>query len=65
MYPKSINMTQYECDQGNSSFRWGGIGGERLYFNATARGWEVGWGAVWVDGGAVWLRDGVTCDWMG
>ena len=26
---------------GNSSLRWGGVGGEKLYFNSTAKGWEV------------------------
>ena len=26
---------------GLSSLRWGGLGGNRTYFNSTARGWEV------------------------
>ena len=34
---------------GNSSLRWGGEGGERVYFNTTERGWETRGveGAVW------------------
>ena len=31
---------------GNSSLRWGGVGGERQYFNSTAKGWEVSVGTV-------------------
>ena len=26
---------------GNSSLRWGGIGGEQLFFNSAEKGWEV------------------------
>lgn len=26
---------------GNSSLRWGGVGGEQLSFNSSAKGWEV------------------------
>ena len=34
---------------GNSSLRWGGEGGRRVYFNSTERGWEARGveGAIW------------------
>ena len=34
---------------GNSSLRWGGEGGRRVYFNSTERGWEAQGveGAIW------------------
>ena len=31
---------------GNSSLRWGGIGGERTYFDSAALGWQVSEGTV-------------------
>lgn len=31
---------------GNSSLRWGGVGGKRVYFNSSAKGWEVTTGTV-------------------
>ena len=35
--------------EGNSSLRFGGKGGERVYFNTTARGWETrgAEGGIW------------------
>ena len=31
---------------GNSSLRWGGAGGKRLYFNSSALGWETNVGTL-------------------
>ena len=31
---------------GNSSLRWGGVGGKRLYFNSSALGWETNVGTL-------------------
>ena len=43
---------------GNSSFRWGGLGGERLYFNSTARGWEVSEGTF--PEGSMWRKNPIA-----
>ena len=39
---------------GNSSLRWGGVGGERLYFNTTERGWDVREGTT--PAGSMWRK---------
>jgi hypothetical protein len=40
---------------GNSSLRWGGVGGEQVFFNTTARGWDVGGDDV-VPAGSTWRK---------
>jgi len=39
---------------GNSSLRWGGVGGDQLFFNSTAKGWEVNEGTV--PQGSMWRK---------
>jgi len=39
---------------GNSSLRWGGIGGEELSFDSEARGWQVNTGTV--PEGSMWRK---------
>jgi len=39
---------------GNSSLRWGGIGGEQVSFNSTALGWQVSTGTV--PEGSTWRK---------
>jgi len=39
---------------GNSSLRWGGVGGEQLFFNSTAKGWEVNVGTT--PEGSMWRK---------
>lgn len=39
---------------GNSSLRWGGKGGEQLFFNSSALGWEVNVGTV--PEGSTWRK---------
>merc|ERR1712232_725608 len=40
---------------GNSSLRWGGVGGEQLSFNTTALGWDVSEGTV--PEGSMWRKN--------
>lgn len=39
---------------GNSSLRWGGVGGETVSFSPAARGWEVSTGTI--PEGSVWRK---------
>lgn len=39
---------------GNSSLRWGGVGGEQLFFNTTEKGWDVSVGTV--PEGSMWRK---------
>jgi len=39
---------------GNSSLRWGGAGGEQLFFNSSARGWQVSVGTT--PAGSMWRK---------
>jgi hypothetical protein len=41
---------------GNSSLRWGGVGGEQLFFNSTEKGWEVTGAAVFPTN-SVWRKN--------
>jgi hypothetical protein len=41
---------------GNSSLRWGGIGGEQLFFNSSEKGWEVT-GEQVVPANSVWRKN--------
>ena len=43
---------------GNSSLRWGGIGGEQLFFNSTAKGWEVSEGTY--PTGSMWRKNPIA-----
>ena len=43
---------------GNPSLRWGGVGGERLFFNSTAKGWEVSEGTV--PAGSMWRENPIA-----
>ena len=43
---------------GNSSLRWGGIGGEQLFFNSTAKGWEVSEGTY--PEGSMWRKNPIA-----
>ena len=40
---------------GNSSLRWGGVGGKRVSFNTTALGWQVSEGTV--PAGSTWRKN--------
>jgi hypothetical protein len=61
--PRSVDGHEVELNEecfqkmpldfvGNSSLRWGGEGGHRIYFNTTERGWE----ARGVEGG-IWRKN--------
>mmetsp|Transcript_20430 Transcript_20430/g.53178 ORF Transcript_20430/g.53178 Transcript_20430/m.53178 type:complete len:419 (-) Transcript_20430:197-1453(-) len=39
---------------GNSSLRWGGVGGEQVFFNSSAKGWEVSSGTI--PEGSTWRK---------
>jgi hypothetical protein len=39
---------------GNSSLRWGGVGGEQLFFNTTELGWDVSEGTI--PKGSMWRK---------
>lgn len=39
---------------GNSSLRWGGVGGEQIFFNTTERGWDVNVGTF--PPGSTWRK---------
>jgi hypothetical protein len=58
--PADQELTE-ECFQktslkfaGNSSLRWGGVGGEQLSFSSADRGWEVTEGVI--PEGSVWRK---------
>lgn len=40
---------------GNSSLRWGGVGGEQVWFNTSAKGWEVNEGTI--PEGSMWRKN--------
>eukprot|EP00041_Stephanoeca_diplocostata_P025537 m.670883 g.670883 ORF g.670883 m.670883 type:complete len:425 (-) comp22767_c0_seq24:1317-2591(-) len=58
--PANMPLTE-ECFQkmplpfvGNASLRWGGVGGEQMWFNTTERGWDVSVGTV--PEGSMWRK---------